>query len=65
MAYDQRFANNEVRMRVSFGEEITLTSFNGEKEHVSLIELPDEGWLGRMRARLEFSRQCRLSLIHI
>ena len=59
MAYDQRFANNEVRMRVAFGDEISLTSFNGEKEHVSLIELPDEGWLGRMRARLEFSRQCR------
>ena len=45
----------------SFSDDaITLVSFNGEKSHVSELELPDEAWLGRMRARLEFARQCRL-----
>jgi len=60
MAYDQRFANSEVRMNVSFvGEGISLTSHNGEKEHVTEVDLPEEAWMGRMRARLEFTRQCR------
>jgi len=60
MAYDQRFANSEVKMHVLFtGPGIVLTSYNGEKEHVSEMELPDEAWRGRMRARLEFTRQCR------
>ena len=60
MAYDQRFANSEVRMNVSFVEEgISLTSYNGEKEHVSVVDLPSSAWLGRLRARLEFTRQCR------
>jgi len=60
MAYDQRFANNEVRMRAEFSaDKCTLTSFNGEKEHVSPLDLPAEAWLGRLRARLEFTRRCR------
>ena len=60
MAYDQRFANNEVRMRVRFTDDgVKLTSYNGEKAHDSEVQLPDEAWLGRLRARLEFSRQCR------
>jgi len=66
MAYDQRFANSEVRMNVSFANDaVTLTSYNGEKEHVSAITLPEEPWLGRMRARLEFARQCRAGATHI
>ena len=66
MAYDQRFANSEVRMNVSFaGDSVTLTSYNGEKEHLSEITLPEEPWLGRMRARLEFARQCRAGATHI
>eukprot|EP00908_Phaeocystis_cordata_P011266 Transcript_22122.p1 GENE.Transcript_22122~~Transcript_22122.p1 ORF type:complete len:646 (+),score=329.67 Transcript_22122:59-1939(+) len=61
MAYDQRFANNEVKMNVSFAEDgtVTLTSNNGNAEHVSNVDLPTVPWLGRMRARLEFARQCR------
>jgi len=60
MAYDQRFANSVVRMNVSFENQgIKLTSYNGEKEHVSDLELPAEEWRGRMRARLEFTNQCR------
>ena len=60
MAYDQRFANNEVRMKAHFNEtNVELISFNGEKEHVSDLDLPEEAWLGRLRARLEFTRQCR------
>ena len=60
MAYDQRFANSEVKMSAAFTEDaVKLTSFNGEKEHISDLELPDQTWLGRMRARLEFTRQCR------
>ena len=61
MAYDQRFAENTVAMgaRIRDGD-IKLTSNNGEKEHVSHVDLPTEDWLGRMHARLEFSRQCRL-----
>ena len=60
MAYDQRFANSEVRMNASFATDgVTLTSYNGEKAHTSDLPLPDEPWLGRMRARLEFARQCR------
>ena len=61
MAYDQRFAENTVAMgaRIRDGD-IELTSNNGEKEHVSHVDLPTEDWLGRMHARLEFSRQCRL-----
>eukprot|EP00966_Prymnesium_polylepis_P116601 2694890-Prymnesium_polylepis.3 len=60
MAYDQRFANSDVKMNASFmGEGISLTSNNGEQSHVSELELPDEAWMGRMRARLEFTRQCR------
>ena len=36
MAYDQRFANSEVRMNASFTQQgITLTSHNGEKWHTS------------------------------
>lgn len=32
MAYDQRFANNEVRMKAHFNETgVELVSFNGEK----------------------------------
>ena len=60
MAYDQRFANSVVRQNASFTDTTaTLTSFNGEKEHVTDVDLPEESWLGRMRARLEFARQCR------
>jgi len=60
MAYDQRFANSEVRMNAVFSDRgITLTSYNGEKEHVSELELPETAWLGRMRARLGFTEQCR------
>ena len=33
MAYDQRFANSEVRMNASFGDGITLTSNNAKCEH--------------------------------
>ena len=48
MAYDQRFANNEVRMKAHFNEtNVELISFNGEKEHVSDLDLPEEAWLGR------------------
>lgn len=47
-------------MNVSFvGDEISLTSNNGEHSHVSSVDLPEVEWRGRMRARLEFSRQCR------
>ena len=47
-------------MSAAFTEDaVKLTSFNGEKEHISDLELPDQTWLGRMRARLEFTRQCR------
>lgn len=60
MAYDQRFANSEVKMNASFAETgITLTSHNGEAWHTSELPLPEEAWLGRMRARLEFAKQCR------
>jgi len=60
MAYDQRFANSEVRMNASFAPEgVTLVSHNGEKWHTSELPLPEESWLGRMRARLEFAKQCR------
>jgi len=60
MAYDQRFANSEVKMNASFAEGgVTLTSYNGEKAHTSELPLPEEAWLGRMRARLEFARRCR------
>jgi hypothetical protein len=61
MAYDQRFANNEVKMNASFAEDgsVTLTSNNGNAEHVSQVDSPTVPWLGRMRARLEFARQCR------
>lgn len=60
MAYDQRFANSEVSMNVSFQEDsVTLKSFNGETEHLSAVDLPEVPWLGRMRARLEFTKQCR------
>ena len=60
MAYDQRFANSEVKMNASFSAEgVTLTSNNGEKDHVSEVPMPEEAWLGRMRARLEFARRCR------
>ena len=102
MAYDQRFANSEVKMNASFsGNAVTLVSHNGEKvramrqqhtlllafrhapslpspprathptihpafprraaqAHTSDLDLPEEAWLGRMRARLEFSRRCKL-----
>jgi len=61
MAYDQRFSGNEVRMNVSFTEDgkVSLTSNNGNAEHVSEVDLPTVPWLGRMRAKLEFARQCR------
>jgi len=60
MAYDQRFANSEVKMSAAFSEGgISLTSYNGEKEHVSELGLPTEAWLGRMRARLGFTERCR------
>jgi len=62
MAYDQRFANNEVKMNASFAwdeDTVKLTSYNGNAEHVSIVELPTQAWLGRMRARLEFMKQCR------
>ena len=60
MSYDQRFANSEVKMHAKMIEGgITLTSYNGEKEHVTDLELPEEPWRGRMRARLEFTRRCR------
>ena len=60
MAYDQRFAASVVKMNASFtGSAVSLTSDNGEKEHTSELELPSEPWLGRLRARLEFTRRCR------
>jgi transglutaminase-like putative cysteine protease len=60
MAYDQRFANSVVKMNVSFGAAgVTLVSNNGEQDHTSDVDLPEEAWLGRMRARLEFARRCR------
>ncbi len=60
MAYDQRFANSEVKMNASISHDgITLTSHNGEKWHTSELPQPTEAWLGRMRARLEFARRCR------
>lgn len=40
MSYDQRFANSVVSMNASFSRaRVSLTSFNGEKEHISHIEL--------------------------
>mmetsp|Transcript_12176 Transcript_12176/g.24761 ORF Transcript_12176/g.24761 Transcript_12176/m.24761 type:complete len:614 (+) Transcript_12176:42-1883(+) len=60
MAYDQRFANNEVKMNVSFtDDDVLLTSNNGNAEHISEVDMPVIPWLGRMRAKLEFARQCR------
>lgn len=60
MAYDQRFANSEVKMNASIQQSgLTLISYNGEKEHTSEMELPEEAWLGRMRARLAFTERCR------
>jgi len=61
MAYDQRFANNEVKMNVSFTDDgqVSLTSNNGNAEHISEVDMPTVAWLGRMRAKLEFARQCR------
>ena len=62
MAYDQRFANSEVKMNASIDEQkgVTLVSYNGEKAHTSDLDLPEEAWLGRMRARLAFTKRCRL-----
>jgi len=66
MAYDQRFANNEVKMSASMDSKgIVLTSNNGEKDHITEVELPEMPWLGRLRARLEFTRQCREGKRHI
>jgi hypothetical protein len=66
MAYDQRFANNEVKMNVSFtDQEVSLTSNNGNAEHISEVDMPTVPWLGRMRAKLEFARQCREGLNEI
>mmetsp|Transcript_20327 Transcript_20327/g.66294 ORF Transcript_20327/g.66294 Transcript_20327/m.66294 type:complete len:590 (+) Transcript_20327:73-1842(+) len=66
MAYDQRFANNEVKMGLTFPDgEMKLVSFNGEKEHVSMLPRPEQAWLGRLRARLEFTRQCRAGATEI
>lgn len=61
MAYDQRFADNTVKMNASFTAEdkVELTSNNGNAEHLSVLDVPETPWLGRMRARLEFTRQCR------
>ena len=60
MAYDQRFANSVVKMNASFTDSgVKLTSNNGEKDHISELPMPEEDWLGRMRARLEFARRCR------
>jgi len=60
MAYDQRFANNEVRMRVAMNTSgVYLTSYNGEKAHETFLPVPEDAWLGRLRARLEFTKQCR------
>lgn len=42
-----------------------LVSFNGEKEHVSMLPLPELAWLGRLRARLEFTRQCRVGTTEV
>jgi len=43
MAYDQRFANSVIRMSASLSNEgWKLTSFNGENEHVTDIELEDD-----------------------
>jgi len=62
MAYDQRFANNEVKMTASFSEAaVTLVSYNGNAEHTSNLELPEVAWLGRLRARLAFTAQCKLA----
>ena len=48
MAYDQRFANNEVKMGLTFPDgEMKLVSFNGEKEHVSDLPLPQSAGRGR------------------
>ena len=38
---------------------MSLTSNNGNAEHVSEVDMPSVPWLGRMRAKLEFARQCR------
>ena len=60
VAYDQRFANSVVSVNASFSDAgLTLVSFNGEQEHTSQVDMPEEAWLGRMRARLEFARRCR------
>ena len=61
MAYDQRFADNTVNMNVSFAkaDKVELTSNNGNAAHLSVLDLPETEWLGRMRARLEFTRQCK------
>ena len=45
--------------------EMKLVSFNGEKEHVSMLPRPEQAWLGRLRARLEFTRQCRAGATEI
>ena len=39
--------------------QVSLTSNNGNARHVSEVDLPTVPWLGRIRARLEFARQCR------
>jgi len=61
MSYDQRYAQSEVKMNFSFSDDGTasLSSHNGNAEHVSEVDLPTKPWLGRMRARLEFARRCR------
>ena len=56
MAYDQRFANSEVRMNVSFaGGAISLTSHNGESEHVSEVHSTDSSLVPRPVTRANLS----------
>ena len=60
MHYDQRFASSVVAMNASISKEgITLVSNNGDSSHTTELPVPEEAWLGRLRARLEFARQCR------
>ena len=68
MAYDQRYAQSETKMKYSFAEHggtATLTSHNGNAEHLTQVAVPSAPWMGRMRARLEFARRCRSGEVEI
>ena len=48
-------------MKFSFADNGTasLSSHNGNAEHVSEVAVPSAPWIGRMHAKIEFARRCR------